>query len=118
MWARVVEFMLACWLAISPFIFRYPGNERFFWINDYICAFLIGLFAFLSFWHPLRKIHLLSIGVGLWLIKVGYQTFPQLASAPEENAMSIGILILMLAIVPSHSHMPPHSWQVFEDSTK
>src|ERR1700733_6050280 len=77
MWARVVEFMLACWLAISPFIFRYPGNDMFLWANDFVCASLVALFALLSFWHPLRNIHLLTLGVALWLWCMGYRSFPE-----------------------------------------
>lgn len=28
MWARVVEVMLGCWLAVSPFVFRHSADER------------------------------------------------------------------------------------------
>ncbi len=114
MWARVMEFMLACWLVISPFIFHYSAEDRFIWISDSVCACFVALFALLSFWDPLRKIHLLTLGVALWLISVGYHTFPALASIPEENSMAVGILLLMLAIVPCHAHLLSRSWQKFE----
>ena len=113
MWARVVEFMLACWIAISPFIFRYPGNDTFLWANDFICASLVALFALLSFWHPLRNIHLLTLGVALWMWGMGYRSFPEMTYPEHENSAIIGLLLLMLAIVPSHSHHPSPSWQEF-----
>lgn len=113
MWARVVEFMLACWLTLSPFIFRYPKGEIALWANDFICAFLIALFALLSFWDPLRKIHLMTLGVALWLWGYGYTSFPEPGMSFDQNAVVIGLLLLMLAIVPSHSHHPSRSWQEF-----
>ena len=113
MWARVVEFMLACWLALSPFILRYSANETFYWANDLVCAFLIALFALLSFWHPLRKIHLLTLGVALWLWGLGYTSFPGITPPAQENSVVIGLMLLMLAIVPSHSHHISPSWHEF-----
>ncbi len=113
MWARVVEFMLACWLALSPFIFRYRSEDTFLWVNDFICASLVALFALLSFWHPLRKIHLMTLGVALWLWGQGYTSFPEIAPPAQANSVAIGLILLMLAIVPSHSHHSPLSWKEF-----
>jgi len=113
MWARIVEFMLACWLSLSPFILRYPPDEHFLWTSDLVCAALIACFSLLSFYHPLRKIHLLNLGVALWLWGLGYGTFPEIALPPQENSVAIGLLILMLAIIPTHSHLPPLSWRKF-----
>jgi hypothetical protein len=118
MWARVVEFMLACFLAISPFIYNYSAEETFLWANDFICAFLIALFALLSFWHPLRKMHLLTMGVAIWLWCVGYQTFPMPATPQENSIVVIALILVMLAIVPSHSEYPPQPWQDFHQSKK
>src|SRR5207247_2056429 len=53
MWARVVEVMLGCWLAVSPFVFRHPAEERAWWANDLICALLVVALALLSVWPPL-----------------------------------------------------------------
>lgn len=118
MWARVVEFMLACWLALSPFILHYPSEATALWTSDLVCAFLVALFALLSFWHPLRKIHLCTLGVGLWLWGLGYQDFPLPASIPQENSVVLGLLLLMLAIIPCHSHRSPLSWQEFLETKK
>ncbi len=113
MWARVVEFMLACWLSISPFIFRHPFEETFLWANDLTCAVLIALFALLSFVKGLEKIHLLTLGVALWLWGLGYTTFPDPAPIALENDLTVGLLLLMIALVPSQSSLPPRSWRKF-----
>src|SRR5689334_12425148 len=100
MWARVVEFMLACWLALSPFILRYPAEDTFLWANDFLCASLVALFALLSFWHLLRKMHLMTLGIALWLWGIGYTSYPEAASPAQMNSVVIGLILLMLAIVP------------------
>lgn len=110
MWARITEIFLAGWLAISPFIFQTSAQEMH---SNFISAFLIALFALLSYWHPLRKIHLLSLGVALWLWGFGYSTFPLLASPSLENSVAVGFLLSMLAIVPNQTHLPSPSWQKF-----
>lgn len=109
MWARVVELLLAVWLALSPFIFPDSTQEIFLWT----CALLVALFALLSFWNSLGKMHLVTLGVALALLGLGYRTFPEISPPPQENATVVGLLLLMLAIVPSHAHRPPRSWQAF-----
>lgn len=118
MWARVVEVMIAIWLALSPFIFHHPAEERFLWVNDFICACLVALFALLSFWRPLRKIHLVTMVLALWLWSLGYGDFPEKASAAVQNFVVIGLLLLMTAIVPSDSERPSFSWQKFMEKKK
>ena len=113
MWARIVEVMIAIWLALSPFIFHHPAEERVLWMNDFICACFVALFALLSFWHPLRKIHLITLVLAFWLWGLGYGDFPEKASAAAQNSVVIGLLLFMLAIVPSHSQRPSFPWQKF-----
>jgi hypothetical protein len=116
MWVRTIEFMLGCWLALSPFILRYPSHETFLWSSDLTCAGLIIVFSLLSFYPPLSKMHLFNLGVAFWLLGLGYATFPEIALPPQENSVSIALLIFMLALIPTHSHIPPQSWVEFLDS--
>jgi len=113
MWARVVEVTISIWLALSPFIFHYPSEDRFLWTNAFICALLVALFALVSFWSVLQKIHLLTLGIALWLWTLGYSNFPEKASIASQNSVVIGLLLLMLAIIPSHSEQPSSSWKKF-----
>ncbi len=110
MWVRTIEFMLGCWLALSPFILRYPSDEPFLWVSDLTCAALIMVFSLLSFYRPLNKMHLFNLGVAFWLWGLAYATFPEVPSAPQENSMTIGYLLFMLALIPTHSHESPRSW--------
>jgi hypothetical protein len=113
MWARVVEFMVACWLALSPFIFHYKAEETFLWANDFICSFLISCFAFLSYYEPIRKIHLLSLGVSFWLFYAGYHTFPEPATGALQNYVVVSLVLMMLNIIPTDSSLPPRPWRDF-----
>ena len=113
MWARVVEVMLGCWLAISPFIFRHPAEQTALWINDLACAFAVVLLALLSFWRPLRHAHLAISGVALWLIAFGYLAAPYPPPPASQNNTIVGLLLLMLAIVPNQAFAPPASWREY-----
>jgi len=41
MWSRIVEAMLACWLAISPFVFAFGDDDTLLWINALAGAALV-----------------------------------------------------------------------------
>src|SRR5688572_25022582 len=111
MWPRVVECMLGCWLLISPFVFRYPGSWSGWWINDCATGLAVIGFALLSYWRPTRHMHLVTLLVALWLVlygRFGHQhPFPPAA----QNYITIGFLLMMLAIIPNHASQPPEAWR-------
>jgi hypothetical protein len=110
MWARVVEFMLGCWLAISPFIFRHPADDRTLWVTDWVSAGLVILFALLSYWPPLKSIHLATLLVALVLVVVGRLSSWEHPPPGAQNQIVVGLLLLMFALVPSHASHPPPAW--------
>lgn len=111
MWARVVEFMLACWLALSPFIFHYPDEPLFIWINDFACSFLLAFFALACYAKSLRKMHLFNLGIALWLFIAGY--FFDMPKAASQNYIAFGLLLLMISVIPSEAERPPQPWRDF-----
>ena len=112
MWARIVEFFVACWLAASPFVLHF-SEESFLKANNIVCGILVALFALLSFCKRWGRMHLCTLGIGLWLWGISYMTFPLVASVPLENSALVGIVLLMLAIVPSHTARLSPSWHRF-----
>lgn len=112
MWARVVEVMLGCWLAVSPFVFRHSPDDRMLWFNDLLSALVVMVLALISFWPPLRFAHIAIFAVGLWLIALGflgpYPTPPAL-----QNDLVVGLLLLIFAIVPNDANQPPQAWREF-----
>ena len=116
MWARYIELICAVWLGLSSFVLDYPIDETFLKTNNLICASLIALFALLSFCHCCRKMHLLTLVVALWLWGLSYLSFPQIASFPLEHSAMTGVLLFMLAIVPSRTAQLSPSWHDYYSS--
>jgi hypothetical protein len=117
MWARVVEVMLGCWLAISPFIFRHSVDERWLWVNDLGSAFAVVMFSLLSFWRPLRHAHWGIAVVGLWLMGFGYFASPHPLPAALQNDLLVGLLLVMFAIIPNEASLPPRRWREFYEQS-
>ena len=113
MWARVVEIMLGCWLAISPFVFDHPVENSAWWINDLCSGFAVGTLALLSFWTPLRHAHFGLLLVALWLIGFAYLALPYPTPPALQNDLIVGLLLLMFAIIPNEASLPPQKWRDF-----
>lgn len=113
MWARVIEIMIGCWLAISPFIFRHAAEEKALWWNDLGCAVAVIVLALLSFWRPLRYAHLAIGLVALWLIGSGYLASAHPVPPVLQNDALVGWLLLMFAIIPNEASLPPLKWRDF-----
>jgi hypothetical protein len=115
MWARVVETMLACWLAISPLIFRGAEASAYLWSIDLAAAALIAVLALSSYWPPARHAHLGIILVALGLIAAGMlSAYPP--TPPDQNHILTGLVLLLFAIVPNNATQPPDAWRTFDDS--
>jgi hypothetical protein len=111
MWARVVEIMIGCWLLMSPFIFRVGKADTATWANDLGCGAAVIALAWLSYWHPLRHIHLISVGVAIWLFVFG-RFLSVNASLPQaQNDIVVGLLLLMFALVPNEASRPPQGYR-------
>lgn len=106
MWSRVIEFSLACWLAISPFVFQHADN-LLLWGVDFGSAALVVCLALSSFWRPLRRAHLLILVVAVFLICFGRIAGNDNMLPAYQNQIVIGLLLLMFAIVPNHASDPP-----------
>lgn len=111
MWARTVEFMLGCWLIISPFIFRLPADQTSLWLNDMSCGFAVVVISLLSYAPRLRYLHLATAGAALWLALFGYFYQPYPTPPSLQNDILVGLLLMMFAIIPNEATLPPPSWR-------
>jgi len=95
MWARIVEFMTAVWLGLSPFIFGFQDQVQLVWW-DFGVAALICLFGGLSYWHPTRHAHLLT-----FVLAVALAIWGRLDGTPpspaHQNHIAVGLFLLMIA---------------------
>jgi hypothetical protein len=114
MWPRVTEILIAAWLAAGPWIFGSPTESEFFLkVNALVSAALIVLFALLSFRAATEKAHLLSVVVALWIIGVAFAAPNPPPPAPYQNFVVVGLLLLLVAILPSRASEPPKAWRDF-----
>lgn len=110
MWARHLELAIGCWLAMSPFVFGYPEGDSS-WANDLTCAAAVVVLALLPYWAPLRRAHLGELLVAAWLVGFGWFAAFETPTPSAQNHIVVGLLLGMLAIVPSRASEPPLSWR-------
>ena len=111
MWARVVEIMLGCWLAVSPFVFRHSAEEPILWIVDWAAATAVIVIGLVSYLPWARHIHLGVCLVGLALCGFAYLWEPYPAQPALHNHFVLGLLFLMLGLIPNHASEPPPGWE-------
>lgn len=118
MWTRTVEICLACWLAISPFVFRVNRDQVAVWATDLACAGLIVIVSAASLWPRLDKLHLANLLVATGLAATALAAGPQPAP-PHQNHMVMAFLLAMIAILPTRADSPPRAWRdyVSQDRT-
>jgi hypothetical protein len=111
MWPRVVELMLGCWLVISPLILRHDFSETIIWKTDMYSGALVVILSFASFARRFHYAHFGTALVALWLIGFGYLTAGHPAPAAQQNEFTLGLLLLMFAIIPNEATLPPPAWR-------
>lgn len=114
MWARTVEVMLGCWLLVSPFVFEHEPSDTYFWAADLGGGALIALFSLFSFWEPTKRAHALTFVTGASLALIAYFGTPPLPPALQ-NHILVGVLLMMMAIIPTEATLPPDAWQRHEE---
>lgn len=119
MWPRVVELMLGLWLAISPLILGIDLLGFTAW-NGYVCSVLVVTASCFSYWPRARYARALTAAVALWLAGHAYITGwggPHPAPSELHNELTVGLLLLMFAIVPNEANRPPIEWRRWVDSS-
>jgi peptidoglycan/LPS O-acetylase OafA/YrhL len=110
MWTRTTEVCIAAWLAMSPFIFRLSPDQTFLWATDFVCATLIAVLSLASLWPPLNKLHLGNLAICGWLVVPAFLAGPTPPPA-HQNHVVVGLLLAMIAILPTRADQPPRSWR-------
>jgi hypothetical protein len=111
MWPRTIEVMFGAWLVISPFVFRATPGAEPYTANAVACGATIMLCSMLSFWRPLRRAHLGTLLVALWVAGHGYFFAERPGPPAAQNELMTGLLILIFAILPSENNAPPEPWR-------
>jgi len=112
MWGRVLQISVACWLAMSPFIFGH-GDGLYLWMHDFASAAVIGILAILSFNQRLKHLHIATVIPALWMIGGAFLLVPTPPPPAYQNHLILGLLLLILILVPSNANEPPRGWQEY-----
>jgi hypothetical protein len=111
--ARILESCLGAWLAsahwVLPGATDVPGGAT-------AIGIAVALVAVLSMAPRLERyyLHLVNGLAGLWLTgSIVLATRP--VSPSGQNALLIGLLLMMLAIVPTRAFSPPRGWRQPDD---
>lgn len=115
-WPRLLEIVIGCWLLMSPFIFGHYPDRKELWLSDMVCGALVIVISATSIARRFRRLYLLNLGVALWIIVYGYlHGLPPGHAAPAvQNELITGIILGMVAIIPSDTSRPPEEWQKFD----
>lgn len=111
MWARVVEIMLGCWLAISPLVFRASAADAGLWAMDLAAAALVITLAVVSYLPKLVHAHLAILAVAAWLATAAYLAPGSPPPPTAQNHLMVALLLAMFALVPSDASKPPRRWR-------
>ena len=107
MWPRFVEMALGAWLVASPFVLA-PASQELS-VNARVTGPVVLALAVLSSWKLTRLAHLAIVPVSLWLTAFGWLHSGEPAPAQAQNALLVGLLLFMFAIVPNHATLPPRT---------
>ena len=111
MWPRVIEGMLGCWMLVTPLVFR--GTQS---LGDYAGLALLsgGMLvttSLLSFWHRTSFARFGTLAVALGLALHGYFSAPRPGPPAAQNELTIGLLLLLFAVLPNETNEPPAPWR-------
>ena len=107
MWPRTVEILVGVWLAVSPFVFGYTDEMAAWWTIDFLAATLIVGVGMVRFWRPMRRAKVVTLFVAGALAGYSYLALDHPSPPHAQNHLVVGILLLMMAMIPSPSERPP-----------
>lgn len=110
MGARHIEFAIGCWLMMSPFVFGHAETPRMW--TDIAWGAVVMVLSLICYVRPLHRAHLALLGVGAWLFVDGWlATRGDVHPGWAQNEITTGLLLAMVAIVPSHATDLPTGWR-------
>lgn len=111
MWPRVVEVTLGAWLLITPFVFRDSPAMDAYATNAMVSGSIVILASLLCFWHRTDRAYFVTLAVSLWLMGHGYFAAERPGPPPAQNEITVGLLLLLFAILPTETNQPPGPWR-------
>ncbi|HEX5051304.1 MAG TPA: hypothetical protein VFZ65_06000 [Planctomycetota bacterium] len=110
-WARYGELVLGAWLACSPFVLASPAPAAG-WVLDAAVGAAAAVGAVLSLRRPARRTHFVTLAAATGLVLVAILAGSGGAAEPaRQSRLLTGLVLMMLAIVPTDAASPPPAWR-------
>lgn len=109
MWGRVLEFNVAVWLALSPFIFQETGGGMIG--IQLLYAGTITLLSSLAFYPPLRLAYLGNLLVAVVMVVQGRFLGDSPPEPLYQNNIYVGFYLMLIALIPNWASYPPGPWR-------
>ena len=111
MWPRVGEVALGCWLLLTPFVFRDTPALGNYTVSAVASGSVVILASLLSFWDRTRFAHIVTLFASFWLAAHGYFWAERPGPPAAQNELTVGLLLLLFAILPNEINAPPRPWR-------
>jgi hypothetical protein len=111
MWARTSELMIGVWLILSPFIFRNTDSAGELAALHMSAGAAVVAFSLLSFWRPTAHAHLLTAALAAAMTLYAYFGWARPGPPAAQNAITVGLILVLLAIIPNEASHPPEPWR-------
>jgi hypothetical protein len=112
MWPRVIEGMLGAWMLVVPFVFRGTASLDDYTTNAFVSGAIHIVTSVLCFWEPTRLARIVTLGVSIWLALHGYFGADRPGPPAAQNELMVGLTLLVFAIIPNETSLPPRPWRV------
>ena len=107
MWPRVVEVMLGAWLVITPLVFRGTEGIGGYSTNAVVSGSIVIVASLLAFWPPAAGARYVTLATSCWLTAHGYLWAVRPGPPAAQNEITIGLILLLFAILPNHVNREP-----------
>lgn len=111
MWPRVVELMLACWLLMTPLVFRGTPALGEYAPSTVVSGAIIAVTALLSLAPSLRSARFATLAVAVWLAAHGYFFALRPGPPAAQNELVVGLILMLFGVLPNHINQPPLPWR-------
>lgn len=108
---NLVNLMLGLWLAVSPFIFRFPEDVTVWWTHDIAVGLGIAIFSCFAAWRPTEHARFIVLMIAVWLVLGSLALFDHPRPPMAQNRILLGWLLAMFGVLPREVFRPPEGWR-------
>ncbi len=110
MWPRILEVLLGLWLVASPWILG-SGEGAGSRAVNWAAGALVVLLSASTFAERFRHAHVGNLALAVFLIAWGWTQAARPGPPWAQNLILVGLVLGLVAIVPTQASRPPRGWR-------